>query len=77
MTPTFYFHFRSGAHDVPDLTGRTYSDDRAARAEAERLAAEMVETARLAGAPDPDGIIEVADADLRPIVTLPLREAGA
>ena len=76
MMPTFYFHLRGEGYDVPDLAGQSYPDENAARAEAERLAAELVEQARLAGTPPADAIIELVDSDLRPVLALPLREAA-
>ena len=73
--PTYYFHLRGDGHEIPDLTGQALPDEGAARAEAERLAADLVETARLTGAPAPDGIIELLDPDLRPLMAIPLRSA--
>lgn len=75
--PTYYFNLRGSDYEVPDLAGRECSDDVAARAEAERLAAELVETALVAGERPPAGTIEVADADLRPVLALPLTASGS
>ena len=75
--PTYYFHLRGQEYEVPDLAGRECSDDAAARAEAERLAAELVETALVSGQSPPAATIEVADADLRPVLALPLAEIGS
>ena len=72
MTPTFYFHLRGEDYEVPDLTGQVCADDAAARDEAERLAADLVETARLSGDAPCAGTIEVLDEDQPPILTLPL-----
>ncbi|HMC92901.1 MAG TPA: hypothetical protein VKI45_10605 [Allosphingosinicella sp.] len=74
--PVYFFNVRGDAIDVPDLTGRVCDDDAAARAEAERLAAELVETARAAGAPLPHATVEVDDESLRPLLVLPVA-AGA
>lgn len=74
--PVYFFNVRGGGIDVPDLTGRLCDDDAAARIEAERLAAEIVETARAAGAPPPDAAVEVDDESLRPLLVLPVA-AGA
>lgn len=76
MVPTFYFHLRGDEYHVPDLTGQEWPDEVEARREAERLAAELVETARLAGCVPRAGTIEVLDADQRPILTLPLPRGG-
>lgn len=70
--PTYYFHVRGDGLDVPDLTGRLCADDAAARAEAERMAAELAEAARAAGAPPPRATVEVDDAAQRPLLALPL-----
>jgi hypothetical protein len=48
----------------------------AARAEAERLAAELVETALAAGEVPPEAIVEVDDETQRPILALPLKAAA-
>jgi hypothetical protein len=74
--PTYFFNVRGDGIDIPDLTGRVCDDDATARAEAERLAAELAETARAAGAPPPDAAVEVDDESLRPLLVLPL-DAGA
>ncbi|HEX6377264.1 MAG TPA: hypothetical protein VFZ91_16255 [Allosphingosinicella sp.] len=70
--PTYYFILRGETFELPDLTGKSLADDEAARAEAERLAAELVETARVAGALPPDAVIEVDDEEMRPVLALPL-----
>jgi hypothetical protein len=70
--PTYYFNVRGGGVDVPDLTGRVCADEAAARAEAERLAAELAEAARAAGAPPPPVAVEVDDEAQRPLLVLPL-----
>jgi hypothetical protein len=57
---------------VPDLAGRECADAVAARLEAERLAAEIVETALLAGERPPPATIEVDDEEQRPVLALPL-----
>lgn len=72
--PIFYFNLRGEGLDQPDLTGRDLPDEAAARAEAERLAEELIETARAAGLPPPAATIEVDDEELRPILALPLNE---
>lgn len=72
--PTYYFHLRGDGYEVPDLAGRAFDDDHAARAEAERLAAELVETALVAGEPPPAAIVEVDDEELRPLLAIPLAD---
>ena len=74
--PVYYFHLRGDGHELADLSGQTLADEAAARAEAERLAAELLETARIAGRPPPDEILEVLDPDLRPLIAIPLRQAS-
>ena len=74
--PTFYFNVRSDSFEAPDLAGRECADQAAARAEAERLAAELVETALVSGALPPDAIIEVDDEEMRPVLALPVVERG-
>ena len=74
--PTFYFNVRGAGFELPDLTGRECADIEAARAEAERLAAELVETALVAGELPPDATVEVDDAELRPLLALPLNGRG-
>ena len=73
--PTYYFSLRGADFELPDLAGKSLSDDAAARAEAERLAAELVETALGAGALPPDAVIEVDDEEMRPVLALPLNPA--
>lgn len=75
MMPTYYFNLRGEAFDSPDLAGKCLSDDRAARAEAERLAAELIESALVSGARPPDAVIEVDDEQMRPVLALPLNPA--
>ena len=73
--PVYYFHLRGDGHELADLTGQTLADEGAARAEAERLVAELIETARIAGRVPSNAIVEVLDANLRPLIAIPLREA--
>lgn len=75
MLPTYYFHLRGEGFEVPDLQGQVCADDVAARAEAERLAVELAETARSSRNGHDEAVIEVVDADLRPVLALPLRDA--
>lgn len=70
--PTYYFNLRGEGFELPDLAGKTLGDDAAARAEAEALAAELVETARGAGTLPPDAVLEVDDEEMRPVLALPL-----
>ena len=71
--PLYYFNVRGSAFELPDLAGRQCADDAAARAEAERMAAELIETALVAGDLPPDATIEVDDEALRPLLALPLQ----
>jgi hypothetical protein len=73
--PTYYFTLRGESFEFPDLTGKTLPDDASARAEAERLAAELVETALVAGTLPPDAVVEVDDEEMRPVLALPLNPA--
>ena len=75
--PTYYFHLRGEGFEVPDLAGRECADDSAARAEAERLAAEIIENALVSGEPPLAATVEVDDEELRPLLALPLLPAGA
>lgn len=70
--PAYFFHVRGERFDLPDLTGRECDGVEAARAEAERLAAELLETALLAGNLPPDATIEVDDEAQRPVLALPV-----
>jgi hypothetical protein len=70
--PTYYFNLRGESFDLADLAGKTLPDDEAARAEAERLAAELVESALVAGTLPPDAVVEVDDEEMRPVLALPL-----
>jgi hypothetical protein len=74
--PTFYFNVRGEELDVPDFAGKELRDAASARAEAERLAAEIARIALLAGAPAPDAVVEVDDEDLRPVAALPVSGRG-
>ena len=73
--PTYYFNLRGEDFDLPDLAGTPLRDDSEARAEAERLAAELVETALVSGTVPPDAVVEVDDEDMRPVLALPLNPA--
>ena len=73
--PTYYFSLRGADFELPDLAGKSLSDDAAARAEAERLAAELVETALASGTVPPDAVVEVDDEQMRPLLALPLNPA--
>ena len=75
MMPTYYFNLRGEDFELPDLAGKSLSDDQAARAEAERLAAELIESALISGNPPPAAVIEVDDEQMRPILALPLNPA--
>jgi len=74
--PTYYFTLRGENFELPDLAGKSLSDDAAARAEAERLAAELIESALVAGTLPPDAVVEVDDEQMRPVLALPLNPAG-
>jgi hypothetical protein len=73
--PLFYFNVRGDGYEVPDLAGRECPDAEAARIEAERMAADLVETALLAGERPMEAIVEVDDEELRPILAIPLNPA--
>ena len=70
--PAYFFHVRGANFDTPDLIGRECDGPEAARSEAERMAAELLESALLAGNPPPDAVIEVDDEMQRPILALPI-----
>ena len=70
--PIYYFHLRGEGFEVPDLAGRECRDDEAARAEAERLAAELIETALISGETPAPATVEVDDEELRPLMAIPL-----
>jgi len=74
--PTYYFHLRGENFELPDLAGKRLDDDAAAREEAERLAAELVESALIAGTVPPDAVVEVDDEEMRPVLALPLKPAA-
>lgn len=73
--PTYYFNLRGPDFELPDLAGKSLSDDGEARAEAERLAAELVESALTSGHLPPDAVVEVDDEQMRPVLALPLNPA--
>ena len=75
--PHYYFTLRGAGFEVPDLAGRHCADEAAARHEAERIAAELVEAAQVAGEAPPEAILEVDDEQLRPVLALPIAGAGA
>ena len=77
MTPIYYFQLRGEDFEVPDLAGRECPDAAAARGEAERLAAELVETAIVDRGRPPMATLEVDDEDLRPLLSIPLDEKRA
>jgi uncharacterized protein DUF6894 len=73
--PTYYFTLRGADFELPDLAGTSLRDAAAARAEAERLAAELVESALISGTLPPDAVVEVDDEQMRPVLALPLNPA--
>ncbi|HLL30587.1 MAG TPA: hypothetical protein VK403_06295 [Allosphingosinicella sp.] len=75
--PTYYFTLRGENFELPDLAGKSLSDDSAARAEAERLAAELVESALISGSLPPNAVVEVDDERMRPVLALPINLAEA
>lgn len=75
--PHYYFNLRGEGFEVPDLAGRLCADEAAARDEAERMAAELVEAALVAGESPPEATVEVDDEALRPVLTLPINTRGA
>lgn len=77
MFPMYYFQLRGEDFEVPDLAGRECPDAAAARGEAERLAAELVETAIVDRGRPPAAILEVDDENLRPLLSIPLDEKRA
>lgn len=70
--PIYYFHLRGEDFELPDLAGKSLSNDSEAREEAERLAAELVESALICGTSPPDAVVEVDDEQMRPVLALPL-----
>jgi hypothetical protein len=72
MIPTYYFQHRGNGFEAPDLAGRYRAAAIAARAGAERLAAELAILSQ--GATRPGATLEVDDPDLRPLLVLPLGE---
>ena len=74
--PIYYFHVRGEDFEVPDIAGRLCADPADARREAELMAKDLVGTALAAGALPLDAVIEVDDEEQRPVLALPLREAG-
>jgi hypothetical protein len=73
--PVFFFNLRGPGFDVPDLAGREFPDAAAARAEAERLAAELAETALASGEISEGATVEVDDEEQRPVLALPIGQA--
>jgi hypothetical protein len=73
--PTYYFNLRGENFELPDFAGKSLSDDAAARAEAERLADELIESALISGNLPPDAVVEVDDEQMRPVLALPLNPA--
>jgi hypothetical protein len=74
--PIYYFNVRGDGVEVPDTAGRLCADAADARREAELMAEDLVVTALAAGALPLDAAIEVDDEEQRPVLALPLREAG-
>lgn len=74
--PIFYFNVRGEDIEQPDLTGREFADEAAARAEAERIAAELADAATAAGRGLPEATVEVDDEEMRPLLALPLAGRG-
>jgi hypothetical protein len=75
--PIYYFNVRGEGFEVPDVAGMLCPDEAAAREEAHRLAADLIGTALAAGEMPLEAVIEVDDDEQRPILALPLRDAGA
>ena len=74
--PLFYFNVDGGTYHWTDVVGKSCRDVNDARAEARRLAGEMVSTSLLAGRLPDDAVIEVEDQNLRPVLEMRLRHAA-
>jgi len=75
--PLFYFNVDGGTYHWTDVVGKSCSDVGAARAEARRIAGEMVASCLLAGRMPDDATIEVEDQHLRPVLEMKLRHAAS
>jgi len=75
LMPIYYFNVRGEDFELPDLTGKSLDGDASAREEAERLAAELIESALISGNLPPDAVVEVDDEQMRPVLALPLNPA--
>ena len=74
--PLFYFNVDGGTYHWTDIVGKSCRDVTAARAEARKLAAEMVSSSLLAGRVPDDALIEVEDQNMRPVLEMRLRHAA-
>ena len=74
--PLFYFNVDGGTYHWTDVVGKSCRDISAARAEARRIAGEMVASCLLAGRVPDDATIEVEDHNLRPVLEMKLRHAA-
>ena len=74
--PIFYFNVDGGSYHWTDIVGRRCHDVAAVRREARRIAGEMITSSLLEGKLPDDAIIEVEDENLRPVLELPLKDAG-
>ena len=74
--PLFYFNVDGGSFHWTDVVGKPCRDVAAARAEARRLAAEMVASSLLSGKIPHEAVIEVEAQELRPVLEMPLRHAA-
>ena len=68
----YFFNFQSAQKSVADLVGRDLTNDKAAKSEAIKLAADLATNAAVEGQPPPFQWIEVIDECDRPVARLPI-----
>jgi hypothetical protein len=74
--PRYFFNFENEQSITADLVGRNLPDDRAARDEAVKIAAELGTVGLLEGRPPAYEWVEAVDEEQRPVVRLPVLDTG-
>lgn len=71
----FYFNIHCDGFQLTDIVGENCRDTEEARAEARRAARVLIQDELLNGRA-PQGWIEVEDAEHRPVLVVPLKDAA-
>jgi hypothetical protein len=74
--PRYFFNFEGENSAAPDLVGQVLSNDEAAKAQAEKLAADIATTSVIAGDLPSFDWVEIIDEHERAVARLPVTRAA-